>query len=611
MKVALLTLLNLILVSGAIYLFTRRNLLSNFKGGQWWLTWLAVGVITLMDELTSIFYAPSEAHRYIGVAAIVFIPFTALFIHYMTTRMVEIAEILDVHNLKGGGVYNFSYLVLGPVMSFVAVASIMVDYTLTAALSSVSAIENLTPFVELGLSGKLAVEMGVIWLIAGLNIYGIRENTKVTFATFLITAVVFLNLILLGFIHFGSNPVTAFATGVTDTITSFKGHGVFSGYFFFIGAISSCILAYSGIESVLQTASLVENWKVVAKAYMFLALTVGILTPLVSVLVLSAPGINFLEHEGDLIPHFANLLGGKTFSMIFSLVAFATLTMAVNTAFVASSELLERVAHRYGFHWIIKTNERDSLYRIHIASAIFFSIIIYVTQGGQKMLAEMYAVGLVASFVINLASLLIYRYFMGTKEVSAFNVSRSGTLVFFIIIFSCFVYLSYHKPVGFFLWFFVSILFLMVGIYGTRKKSPEFVQIEQGENPMDILFYIAEASDDNVQLYFKRPFDSPQEKLYGTSVFITFYSPRRPIPPRLAPNHFRLPLKGASIYNSIVAILHLVLYELSQKNITVHFGWPTSSWLDRFSIGVMVYQFMKMPKHFPNVNFRIEKYKNI
>ncbi len=34
----------------------------------------------------------------------------------------------------GGGVYSFSYLVLGPTISFVAVSSIMVDYILTAQI---------------------------------------------------------------------------------------------------------------------------------------------------------------------------------------------------------------------------------------------------------------------------------------------------------------------------------------------------------------------------------------------------------------------------------------------------------------------------------------------
>ena len=101
--------LNLAFIGIAVAFFFNKKLLNYSRGGHFWLTWLAIGVITLMDELTSLFYAPSEAHRYLGPIALVFIPITALVIHYMTTRMVEIAYILDNNKLKGGGVYNFSH----------------------------------------------------------------------------------------------------------------------------------------------------------------------------------------------------------------------------------------------------------------------------------------------------------------------------------------------------------------------------------------------------------------------------------------------------------------------------------------------------------------------
>ena len=86
--------------------------------------------------------------------------------------------------------------------------------------------------------------------------------------------------------------------------------------------------------------------------------------------------------------------------------------MAVNTAFVASSELLERVAQRYRLTWLIATNRRDSLYRVHLMNAAFFSTIVLVAGGQQAILADMFAIGLVASFCINMGCLLIYRYSM-------------------------------------------------------------------------------------------------------------------------------------------------------------------------------------------------------
>jgi len=150
---------------------------------------------------------------------------------------------------------------------------------------------------------------------------------------------------------------------------------------------------------------------------------------------------------------------------------------------------------------------------------------------------------------------------------------------------------------------------LVIGIFGSRVRSPEIREIVRGEKPMDILFYIAESPKENVQIYFKRPFEMPQEKLYDLPVFVTFYSPRQKIPPRSSENHFRIPFKRASVFENITAILHLIVYELPGKNITVHFGWPTSSWFDRLSTGVMVFQLMKLPKRFPQINFKMEIFK--
>ncbi|MEI6128208.1 MAG: amino acid transporter, partial [Pseudomonadota bacterium] len=106
MKTEILLVLNIILVVAFLIIMRRPGLLSYYFKGKWWLTWLSVAIITLMDELTSVFYAPAEAYRFIGPSAILFIAFTSLFIHYMTTRLVEIAEILEHHGLIGGGVYS-------------------------------------------------------------------------------------------------------------------------------------------------------------------------------------------------------------------------------------------------------------------------------------------------------------------------------------------------------------------------------------------------------------------------------------------------------------------------------------------------------------------------
>ena len=470
MKLLILLLLNAGLIVLFIKLLRRRNLLSFHQGGRIWLTFLAVAIITLMDEFTSIFYAPAEAYRFIGGSALVFIAITSLLMRFLSTRLTEIAEVLEHHGLIGGGVYSFSYLVLGPMVSFVAVSSIMVDYILTACISAVSAVSNATSFFPLSGLAMVPVILAVIWFVAGLNILGIRENARFTFLIFIAAAFVIVNLIVSGLFSLDSLAVGKMGLAVHDSINHVSTGSWRVNYGHFVSSIALCILAYSGVESVIQTAGLVRTWREIRKAYLFLALTVGVVTPLVAILVLSAP-IDFKAHEGDLVTYYATMLNGVPFGVAVGALASFTLMMAVNTAFVASSELLERVAHRYGFHWLIVTNRRHSLYRIHLASAIFFSIIIVLTMGSQEELANMYALGLVASFCINIGSLILYRYFMGTAEGMTYYTSRLGTLILWIILVSCFVFLAIDKPHATMLWAGVTSIMLVLGFLVARKRA--------------------------------------------------------------------------------------------------------------------------------------------
>jgi amino acid transporter len=256
---------NVALVAFFVWVLRRPNLLGFAKGGTWYLTWLSIGVITLMDELTSVFYAPAEAHRFIGSQAIFFIAFTSLLMRVLSSRMVEIAHILELNGVRGGGVYSFSYFVLGPTVSFVAVASIMVDYILTACISTVSAVINGTYFVSLSPTVEYGMILGIIWGVAFLNILGIKENARVTFSIFVAAAFVFVNLILLGILHMDAEAPARMVASARDVIDHAERGSVAFIQVVTIG-VASCVLAYSGIESVIQTAGLVEGWRDIRRA---------------------------------------------------------------------------------------------------------------------------------------------------------------------------------------------------------------------------------------------------------------------------------------------------------------------------------------------------------
>jgi amino acid transporter len=615
MKPLVLIALNGALVALFIYLWRKKNLLSSFEGGKWYLSWLAVAVITLMDGLSSIFYAPAEAHRFIGANAILFIAGTSLLIRFLMTRMTEIAKILEKHGIRGGGVYSFSYLVLGPVVSFVAVSSIFVDYILTACISTVSAVENGHSMFGMYQTGivDFIFQMVIVWGIAVLNIIGIRESARFTFAIFTAAAFVLLTLAASGIVDMPSGGWHTMISSVANVGNSMVPgiDGIWRNITFIIVGVSSCILAYSGIESVIQTAGLVRNWRDIRRAYLFLGLTVGIVTPAISALVLSHPGVNVAAHEGDLITYYGRMLNGPLFGIAVGALASFTLTMAVNTAYVASAELIEHVAERYGFHWIIERNKRGSLYRIHVLNALLYTTVILITSGSQKILAEMYAVGLVASFVINTGSLLIYRYRAGSEgEVAPsdrYHSSRTGTFFLFLILLGCFIYLAYSKPFGLAMWLTFTVVCLFVGIRVARKRAPEIQHRIQSDTPMEMILHLAEQDSEHLHIHFRRP--QEQLAIGANEVYISFFAPRLGLPPSQGPGHFRFAYERVPLIDAIKEIIELVKYEFPDRIVTFHFGWPLSSWFDRFSIGVMVYSLMQLPQKYPEFNLEIEYFR--
>lgn len=598
--------INILIIAAFVFIVKKKNFLTFFSQGRWWVTFFAIGIITLMDELTSIYYAPFEAYRFIGSKAVIYIALTSIFIRFLSTRFTEISEILEVNKIKGGGVYSFSYLVLGSSVSFIAISSILVDYILTATISTVSAVENGTSFLGFGPELKFFIKIIVIWLIAGLNVLGIKENAKFTFLIFIFATFILLNLLIGSFFSLDLTSLSKIQEGFSFFISDFSSTGIFGAYSNVIIGVGSCILAYSGVESVLQTASLVKSWHDIRKAYIFLALTVGIVTPLIALFGLTA-NVDLSKHETDLIPILAATVNGHLFGIVVAALASITLIMAVNTAMIASSELIENIAERYNYTWLIKINKRQSFYRIHLINALFYSIILIITSGSQPMLAEMYAVGLVASFCINIGSLLIYRYFKGTKEIS-YHTSRTGTLILFLILLSIFIYLAYHRPFGTLLWFIMASLILIGGLRISKFRSPAIPSIRATQTAMDIIFSIIEMESNEVHIYFRRPKEFESEETQKNSIFISFYTPRIEQPESDNPKHIWILIPPRlTLFDMIKGILSSISYDVPpEKKLHIHFGWPQASWFDRISSVFKVHSIIKLPQKFPQYTFHID-----
>ncbi len=594
-----------------IYLLSKkREYLYYTKKGKLYIGFLGVAVITIMDELTSIFYAPGEAYNFIGYKAFFYLFLTSLLIFMYSLTMTEIAEILEANKVKGGGVYSFSYLVFGTTASFVAAASIVVDYVNTAAMSSISAIENLNFFFHMPTITKIILELLIIWFIAIINLLGARENAKTTYILFVAVVYIFLITFFIGALHLSYDHVEKGVNIVKRTVKEdFLNKDLLKSLELISVGLGSTILAYSGIESVLQTHKLAENWRTIYKAYITLGLTVGIFTPLIGGMALLYVSHNeLINHKDDLITFYANLIGGHALSISIVILASLTLAFAVNTAMVGSVELLSSMADNYKAYWISKTNRFSAHYRIILFMSAFFSFIVIITQGNQDIVADMYAIGLIATFVMNLGGVIIYKYVRGSAQLKEYRTSIIKNSLLFVLFGSTFIYIILHKPYGAFMWISTVIFFIIFGFVITRIKSPEEDVLAKADTYESLIEYIKKIpSDTKIDIYFRRPSESVAT-IKESSIYITLFLARqRRAPKKLFPQHFILPVNTFwGIGSSIENLLEEILNETNRKNIRVHFGWPLSSWIERMSTGVMVYKILKLPKKIPYWEFVIE-----
>jgi len=197
------------------------------------------------------------------------------------------------------------------------------------------------------------------------------------------------------------------------------------------------------------------------------------------------------------------------------------------------------------------------------------------------------------------------------------HTSRFGTLVIWIILVSCFGVLAVLRMQGTALWASVTTVVLIIGLLVSRRHAPEIKEEFKGDITADMIAYLIESRERTVHLFFRRgrePKHGMDERAAGleslepgisewNSVYITFYSPRAGAPPKVRPNHFRFSLSKHSFFHEMVYLLRLMETEFPDRHVVVHLGWPLSSWLDRFSMGVMYLKFLRLPWIFPSFGF--------
>jgi amino acid transporter len=352
--------------------------------------------IVYADIGTSVYYVPGLLYRSVGTSAATFVLATSLAFILLAEKYSDIAARYP----GGGGVVSVAEQAFGPRMGALGGMLILVDYFLTAAISSVSGFTYLASLLPVLQGFELPLAAGGLALLGVLNWIGIRESAQVSAA---VATSAFVSLLIL--IAVTATQIDAAAWEKVKTAATAAGRipiaDAVIGYAF-------AWLAFSGLESLAQISPAMgpPRRRTAGLAMLLVVIAILATSPL-----LTAFATNLLPHGSTNPDAFQSELafemGGTWLRVLIVVTASALLLFAANTAVVGTYHVLGALADgEFLPRLLLRRSDKFGTPHLSIALAAVVPVAVLVaTHGDLTTLGALYAFGLLGAFFLSSISL--------------------------------------------------------------------------------------------------------------------------------------------------------------------------------------------------------------
>ena len=403
--------------------------------------WRAAAIV-LNDLASSAYYAGGESEQFIGKTAPWFILGTMLLSYAVSQLYIESCSMF-----VRGGVYRVVKEAMGGALAKFSVSALMFDYILTGPISGVSAGQYLA-----GLINEMMTYAHVRYVISANgaaeafaiaatlyfwweNIKGIPESSEKALWIMQLTTVMVVALIgwcsytlLVRGGHLPPLPIPRNIVLSKHALGWLYGSRIpqMFGAVAVVIALGHSVLAMSGAESLAQVYREIEHPKLpnLKKAALVIFVYSLVFTSLVSFFAV------MIIPDGVRKDYFENLIGGLAmnlqgpfaarlaFHVFVVVVGTLILSGAVNTAIVGSNGVLNRVSEDGVLSdWFREPHARfGTSYRIINMVVGLQIVMILISRGDVTFLANLYAFGVIWSFVLNGTAVLVLRYTQPTER---------------------------------------------------------------------------------------------------------------------------------------------------------------------------------------------------
>ena len=374
------------------------------------------------DALSSVAYAPEEVFLMLsvaGLAAYSLTPWIGLAV--AAVMLVVVASYRqNVHAYpSGGGDYEVVTTNLGPNAGLTVASALMVDYVLTVAVSTASAISNIGSAIPFVASHKVLFCVSAILLVMAMNLRGVRES-GVAFAVPTYAFIIGVGIMLgwgLFRIYVLGEPLRAESAGFVMHAERSQIAG-FAMMFLVARSFSSGCAALTGVEAISNGVPAFQKPKSRNAATTLLLLgTIAVSLFMGIILLAEKTKVQVVEdpatqlagipqdyQQKTLVTQIAQAVFGS-FQIGFLLIAVVTaliLVLAANTAFngfpvlgsvLAQHSYLPRQLHTRGDRLAFSNGI------VFLALAALAAIIAFRAQ--VTALIQLYIVGVFISFTLS------------------------------------------------------------------------------------------------------------------------------------------------------------------------------------------------------------------
>jgi len=361
-----------------------------------------------LDALTSVAYGPEAIIVVLAVAgagALHFVlPITIAIVGLLSILVFSYRQVIDAYP-GGGGAYAVSRANLGTGTSLVAAAALVVDYTLTVAVSIAAGVASLTSAFSALAGADVPICLGILALVTVFNLRGLGEAAR----AFLLPTMLFIfglfAIIAVGLIHpLGLNTPQPGHSLVPTTNLQVV------GVLLILKAFSAGCSALTGVEAIANGVPLFKEPRVVRakRTEMLLGVILGAM--LLGLAVLANRWHIGPRSGQTVLSQIMGMAVGRNWAYYtVSITITIVLALAANTSFGGLPVLASLLA-RDNFlpHIFSLRGDRQVFSSGILVLAAMSAALLIAVDGNTNTLIPLFAIGVFTGFTLSQTGLVVH-----------------------------------------------------------------------------------------------------------------------------------------------------------------------------------------------------------